>query len=192
MSKFQDMKEYYSLIKFACAYPDDTTLFLSNDTNILNQSHALMIGLPEEYGIKDFSFFINIYKSYRDWLLEKYINPNYYFSNHYHRLNYYKSRNGFEKAKDFKEEFGGLAEHYIFLATTMSDYFEDCSSALFLEQKDSGADMKAFGEVAHKMYYGCLFLKDKIGYKHISTALDIEMRTIEKGWGIDRAIIRNY
>ena len=187
MSKFQDMKSYYSLVKAVCCFEDPVS---SESSNLYNMKLALTRGLPEDLAEIDFSVFREIYCDYRLWILQHYIDPYYQFASHYHPFRYYHPRNGFDSAKQFKEEYGGLAEEYIFLATTMADYFEHQFETFRRNARDKNCDIVLLCEVAHKLYYGCLLLMKQIGYKKTDGALDWELIIIKNKRGHEEKMIR--
>ena len=182
------MKSYYGLVKAICCFEDPVS---SESSNLYNMMLVLTRGLPEELFETDFSVFREIYCDYRLWILQHYIDPYYEFATHYHSFRYYHPRNGFDSVKQFKEEYGGLAEEYIFLSTTMADYFEHQFQTFLRNASASdNNDIVLLGEVAHKLYYGCLLLMKQIGYKRVNAAMEWEIKIIKNKRGHKEKMIR--
>ena len=150
MYKKVDMLKFYDKVEYCCCYGDSA---FDERSKIINQAIRLNHVLMDQYCIcdDDNNEFINFYRKYRDWLVEKYINRQSFFTGKYIDCFSMKERKHWN-IKEFKEIFVYGLEKELFFAQTFREF---ASKALQTEGTES--------LTTHKMYYGVLLILELVG-----------------------------
>ena len=157
----RDKIKYYDIVRYCCCFRDSLT---SEGQNILQKAVTFNKVLPGSFKITtvDSSDFIDFYRKYRIWLLEKYMDPNFSFSSVYLNLSDIRKRYR-QDISAFESTYGAVSSDELFFAQTFNDF--------------SGSFFEANSEktlVAHKMRLGAVKMLLLSGHFNIEWAAEQE------------------
>ena len=148
MSKMMDMAKYYKVVKYYCCFKDHVS---TERQNIIGQITYLNMVLPQEIQIRngEEKDFIDFYKAYRTFLLEKYMDDQFLFSAHYKSYRKIKRNKQYTLAP-FEEIYGGFSDYTLFFFQTLYDFYHEqfYSNPYYIE----GLNRR----LLKRIYIGCL------------------------------------
>lgn len=133
MTKERELSKYYHRMRFCCcflesqvipyaSYSIEEKVYLFNQ--VLDGKHQIPFEAQYSITIGEVKEFIEIYKRYRDWLIQKYLNPYFSFSSKFRRLRKPDKKLGYDP-KPFKDLYGEEYGLVYFLAESFNEYLKD-------------------------------------------------------------------
>lgn len=166
MGKMLDMYRYYDRVRICCCY---ATSISSEQSLMMDQAFTFNRVLDGQYRITDAdrAEFFAFYRKYREWLIERFMNRNYYFEGKYIDCFSRKERKNWD-IKSFEAIYQAMSKEDLFFAQTFEDF-----ASKELEYKSDELI------TAHKMYLGSIKMLRVLGYTCFDWYIDNEKGIID-------------
>lgn len=172
LGKVLDMCRYYRYVFASCCF---APFSCSEKSEIIDMMYRFNSVLDEPYQFTDddSDAFIEIYKNYRLWLMEKYMKNDFYFSKYKKSFSLSKKKGC--QADTFFSVFGSSSRDFMFLAFTFAIFSEQTLESLGAFKATVVKDHKLF--VLGKAYLSslqmlCLAYPQKYN-RYVNNAKDI-------------------